>query len=100
MTGSRYAAEMAASADAGEGIEVDGCEAEIAAGKGSAIPEEIEIEFDPDRDWAEFFRPDGWRQSGAITLTCTDRAGNRASFGTHKGRRARHARKARRRRKH
>lgn len=85
--------------DAGEGIEVDGCEAEIAAGNGSVIPEEIEIEFDPDHDWAEFFRPAGWRQSGPITLTCTDRAGNSASDGTSKGRRGRHARHAHKARK-
>ena len=83
--------------DPGEGIEVDGCTASVAAGKGNAIPEAIEIEFDPDRGWAEFFRPAGWRQSGPLTLTCTDRAGNSASTGKHKGRGARKAHGRRRR---
>ena len=83
-------------ADAGEGIEVDGCSVSVTAGKGSAIPEAIEIEFDPDRGWAQFFRPAGWRQPGPLTLTCTDRAGNSATTGKHKGRTARKSRHQRR----
>lgn len=58
--------------DAGEGISVDGCR--ITDAKAG-----IELEFDPDRGWAQFFRPPEWRLPAKLAIVCADRAGNSSS---------------------
>jgi len=55
--------------DGGEGVDVDGCV--VTPAKAG-----IEVEFDPDRGWAQFFRPPEWRAPAKLALACTDRAGN------------------------
>ncbi len=78
--------------DAGEGVEVDGCEAAVPVTRGAPIPPAIEIEYDPDRGWAEFFRPPGWTMPKGIEIVCADRAGNRSA-----GKPGRHSKRVRRR---
>jgi hypothetical protein len=68
--------------DVGEGIDVEGCRATV-NGKTEGAPE---VDYDPDRDWAEFFRPLDWKPPEGLSVSCTDRAGNSSSGVRGRGR--------------